>query len=124
LHFGEKPASIEPYLKLAGYDSESKRAGLLLRMQKSALRDMSKDRLFSPYAKKIRFNPDLAKRLAKIEEDRVAKELILRKQKWKARHSVLSKEFKELREKTSAQTKVEEKRDIVHGSGVLYGEAL
>jgi hypothetical protein len=103
LHFGEKPASIEPYLKLAGYDSESKRAGLLLRMQKSALRDMSKDRLFSPYAKKTRFNPDLAKRLAKIEEDRVAKELALREKKWKARHSALSEEYEDLSKKIAAQ---------------------
>jgi hypothetical protein len=122
-HFGEKPASIDPYLKLAGYDSESKRAGLLLRMQKSAFRDMSKDRLFSPYAKKTRFNPDLAKRLAKIEEDRVAKELALREKKWKARHSVLAKEFKELREKILAQAKVEEKRDIVDGSPLVHSEA-
>ncbi|MDR0535149.1 MAG: hypothetical protein LBG65_02150 [Puniceicoccales bacterium] len=103
LHFGDKPASIEPYLKLAGYDSESKRAGLLLCMQKSALRDMSKDRLFSPYAKKTRFNPDLAKRLAKIEEDRVAKELALREKKWKARHSALSEEYEDLSKKIAVQ---------------------
>ena len=105
IDFPDSPKDVENYLKLSGRDTEGKRAVLLLQSQKASLKSMWHDRYFSRYAKKIRFNPKEAEKLAKEEEKRLERELEARKKKWEQymkplleEEAKLQKEIKKERE--------------------------